>query len=114
MWGGVELINNKKTFVTANVLPSYVDCSQEGGLPGCLLDIDADRVNDQCREGRHGEFNALLELVMVRFNALLELVMVRFNALLELVMVRFNALLELVMVRFNALLELVMVSLMLF
>ena len=53
MWGGVEIVNDEKTFVTANVLPSYVECSQEGRLPGCLLDIG--RLDDQCREGRHGE-----------------------------------------------------------
>ena len=52
VWGGVETISDEKTFVTANVLPSYVECSQEGRLPGCLLDTD--RPDDQCRRGRHG------------------------------------------------------------
>ena len=47
------MINSEKTFVTANILPSYVECSQEGQLPGCLLDTD--RPDDQCRRGRHGE-----------------------------------------------------------
>ena len=55
MWGGIEVINNEKTFVTANVLPSYVDCHREGQLPGCLLNTDNDRLDDQCRKGRHGE-----------------------------------------------------------
>ena len=53
MWGGVEIVSGEKTFVTANVLPSYIECSQEGRLPGCLLDTD--RPDDQCRGGRHGE-----------------------------------------------------------
>ena len=51
----MELINNEKTFVTANVLPSYVECTQEGRLPGCLLNTDIDRLDDQCREGRRGK-----------------------------------------------------------
>lgn len=55
MWGGVETINSEKTFVTANVLPSYVECSQEGRLPGCLLDTN--RPDDQCRAGRYGEIS---------------------------------------------------------
>ena len=55
MWGGVETINSEKTFVTANVLPSYVECSQEGRLPGCLLNTN--RPDDQCRAGRHGEIS---------------------------------------------------------
>ena len=57
VWGGVEIIDNKKMLVTANVLPSYVKCSQEGRLPGCLLNTDADRLDDQCRPGRHGKIH---------------------------------------------------------
>lgn len=64
VWGGVELINGKQTFVTANVLPSYIDCSQEGRLPGCLVNTDTDRLDDQCRPGRHGIRSVLVLKLM--------------------------------------------------
>jgi len=41
-------------FVTARMLPSHQNCTQEGKLSGCLV-MDDD-LNQQCSEGRTGMY----------------------------------------------------------
>ena len=55
IWGGVEEDENGvRRLTTAPVRPGYVDCDQQGRLPGCLFEFD--NPDDQCRDGRQGEY----------------------------------------------------------
>lgn len=43
---------NGEDLVFRATIPGFLNCTQEGNLPGCLFKFD--RPNEQCTEGRTG------------------------------------------------------------
>ena len=46
--------NGTRRLITAPVQPGYVECDQQGRLPGCRFQFD--NPDEQCRDGRQGEY----------------------------------------------------------
>ena len=46
--------NGTRRLTTAPVQPGYVECDQQGRLPGCRFQFD--NPDEQCRDGRQGEY----------------------------------------------------------
>ena len=49
-YGGYDS-NNR--FVTVPIPPSYQNCTQEGNLPGCI--VNDEMPDEQCSQGRTGK-----------------------------------------------------------
>ena len=48
-YGGYDSDNK---FVTVPISPSYQNCTQEGNLPGCIVNVEM--LDQQCSQGRSG------------------------------------------------------------
>ena len=49
-YGGYD---SNKMFVTVPIPPSYQNCTQEGNLPGCI--VNDEMPDEQCSQGRTGK-----------------------------------------------------------
>lgn len=60
---------NGEDLVFRATIPGFLNCTQEGNLPGCLFKFD--RPNEQCTEGRTGnneeDISFLMTVVRPKF-----------------------------------------------